>query len=316
MDEMSTHISGNAKRILRPILKLDTYARLAEELLLLKEYESSAKQLFILGLPRSGTTLIYQYIAHRLNVAYFTNGVGNFPHAPSICTFVEHNLYSQYISDFRSSYGKVVGHVAPREAGSFWLRFFDIDNYARYSELSGKDRHSIRNTIAFVSNVFGDAPFVNKNVKHLLRIDALGHLFPESIFLVVERALVDVAISVLRGRYKNLKDPNHWWSVKPPDYEVIKALPIIEQIANQCVSLKTKMEKDFSEISPDRVIRIPYSDFCSSPERIVTKLGTVLDTGRTDNPIENHFTFQQNRAQSEEDSVLIDLVHSLSGTTK
>ena len=105
------------------------YASLVERLLLNKRYQCSSPQLFIMGLPRSGTTLVYQYIVHRLNVAYFTHGVGKYPDAPCITTWIQHKVHGQYQSAFKSNYGKESGAVAPREAGGWWCRVFDVNNY-------------------------------------------------------------------------------------------------------------------------------------------------------------------------------------------
>ena len=250
-------------------LKLTSYTTIVERCLMKKRYQCTAPQLFIMGLPRSGTTLIYQYIVHRLHVAYFTNGVGRFPSAPCITTFLQHKVYGQYISDFQSNYGKVLGPVAPREAGGFWCRFFDIDNYMAFDDLSEHDVCILKNTIACVQHIFERKPFINKNVKHLLRIDALSKIFPNSQFLIVKRDIADVAISLLRGRYKNLSDPRQWWSVRPPDYEKLKNFPIVEQIFYQCISLKQKMEQDISNLPKKRIIRIHYKNFCDNPEDLI-----------------------------------------------
>jgi hypothetical protein len=49
--------------------------RAAERMFVSHSRPVSAPRLFILGLPRWGTTLVYQYIVHRLKVALLTNGV-------------------------------------------------------------------------------------------------------------------------------------------------------------------------------------------------------------------------------------------------
>ncbi len=54
---------GLAYRILRPL----------EQRMVSRAGPVPAPRLFILGLPRSGTTLVSQYIVHRLKVAYLTN---------------------------------------------------------------------------------------------------------------------------------------------------------------------------------------------------------------------------------------------------
>lgn len=288
--------------------KLNSYARFIELLLMKKRYQCASPQLFIMGLPRSGTTLIYQYIVHRLQVSYFTNGVGQLPNASCITTFLQHKIYRQYIFDFKSNYGKVIGPVSPREAGAFWCRFFDINNYTLIDDLSDNDIYILKNTIACVQKIFFGAPFVNKNVKHLLRIGALNKIFPNSQFLIVERDIEDTAISVLRGRYKNLSDPQQWWSVKPPNYETLKNLSVVEQVYYQCRDLKQKMEQDLLTITKNRIIRVNYKDFCNNPEELIQNLAITLNTIETRNPPRSHFKISHDKGQTEEEKKLVQLI--------
>ena len=309
-----SHNNDNAlKKIIKAPFITKTFATLGERLLLSKHHECSAPQLFILGLPRSGTTLIYQYIAHRLNVSYFTFGVGKHPYAPCITTLAQRKLHGHYSSSFESHYGKdALGNaVAPREAGVWWNRFFDKDNYVELDNLEKKQIRQIRNTIACVQNIFGGMPFINKNVKHLLRIEALGQIFPNSKFLIVERDIEDVAISILRGRHENLLDASQWWSVRPPDYAELVGLPVEKQIARQCISLKQKMEVDLSKLPNERVIRIQYKDFCNAPEDLVRKIISAIDTSETGNPKQPLFKISRSCPQTQEEIALIELIGEL-----
>ena len=74
-----------------------------ERALLLVDFKPNAPIIFIVGLPRSGTTLVYQYLVHRLKVSYFTNGVGSYPRAACITTFIQHIRHGDYVSDFESN---------------------------------------------------------------------------------------------------------------------------------------------------------------------------------------------------------------------
>lgn len=305
------HIVKNSVRHGRRVLDARTYLTLLERLVLSRTYRSDKPQLFILGLPRSGTTLIYQYIVHRLKVAYFTNGVGKYHTVPCVVTFLQHRLYGDYQSDFKSNYGKVFGPVAPREAGSFWGRFFGFEDYIRFSDLASEDVHALGNTIACVQHIYGDAPFVNKNVKHILRIDALSQIFPNAYFLIVERNLKDVALSLIRGRYDNLDNPTKWLSVKPPNYEELKNLSAPEQIAYQLVSIQNKMETDFRCLASDRLLRISYERFCEEPESLILQVQKVLGYLSCRNDAVPHFEQSVNTPQTDEEHHLIALLTNL-----
>jgi hypothetical protein len=232
--------------------------------------------LFVLGLPRSGTTLVSQYLAHRLAVAYFTNGTGRRPAAPVLTTALERLRGGGYRSDFRSEYGKVRGLTAPREAGGVWARFFGYERYVRYEEVAPADVRMLRRLVAAVQLVSGGAPFMKKNVKHLLRVHALARIFPEARFLVVRRRLADVALSILRARAKLLDDASDWWSVRPPDYEALRHRRPAEQVAGQVVSLRGRMHSDLAELADARVLWLDYESFCREPESAIELVRDAL----------------------------------------
>lgn len=290
------------------MFSLRPYLRLLEIFYLQKAKKTNKPQLFILGLPRSGTTLVYQYIVHRMNIAYITNQAGYYYLSPLIVTNLQRNQLGTYQSDFKSNYGKVSGPLSPREAGAFWGRFFGTEDYVSIDDLTIKRIQTLQNTIFGIQQLFGDLPFVNKNVKHMLRIQVLSEIFPNAYFLVVERDLPQVALSVLRGRYNNLADPMQWWSVKPPNYAELKDLPVVEQVSGQLLALQDRMTADFSQIDTERIIRFSYLNFCDRPESIITLLTGLLGEVSCRNMVVSHFESSIKSPQNNEEFQLIELI--------
>jgi len=280
--------------------------RYLERGLLTLPFQTNLPQLFILGLPRSGTTLVYQYVVHCLNVAYFTNGVERARWYPCVMTAYQRRRYGQYQSDFKSRYGQVDGPVAPHEAGGVWGRFFDNEAYVRYADMTPEQVRLLQRTVFCVQ---GTLPFVNKNVKHLLRIDALQKAFPNAHFLIVERNLPDVAVSVLRARHKNRGNPAEWWSARPTNYESLKNLTPAEQVAGQLFALRERMEQDFAGLS-ERVLRIQYEDFCRQPETLIEQLQEAIGPVETRNPPKVSFALSVNRPETDEERRVVGLVGS------
>ena len=296
----------------RKISKIDVYfAGLLEPMALKARTSFTAPPLFILGLPRSGTTLVYQYIVHRLEVSYLTNGVGRYYLSPYLTTLLQTRLHGVYKSDFQSDYGKVSGPVAPREAGTFWSRFMDIDEYVTYDDLDPSDVELLPTIIASIQHIYGGAPFVNKNVKHLLRIDALSKIFPEARFLVVRRDLKDVALSVLRGRYKNMGDSRRWWSVKPPNFDSLENLAPHAQVAHQLVSLNKKLDHDLSALPAHRILSAAYHDFCANPEQLIGRLIESYRGIAYRNPAESSFSESNPAAKTDEEQLLLEELRKL-----
>ena len=265
-------------------------------------------QLFILGLPRSGTTLIYQYLVHRLAVAYFTNGVGRLPRSPCVVTLAQRLRHGDYRSDFRSTFGRVEGPVAPREAGAFWGRFFGYEDYVSPADVSPRAVTRLRRTVECTQWLFGDAPFVNKNVKHMLRIPALAAIFPESRFLVVERDLEAVALSILRARHANSPAGAKWWSMRPPDHAALRDLDVEAQVVGQVRSLLRRLEIDLHGLDPGRVLRVDYASFCSDPDALVAHVRAAIGPIGERNPPEPGFRCSPAEPRTAQERRLLDLL--------
>jgi hypothetical protein len=283
-------------------------AAAAERLLLGTASAPRGPQLFVLGLPRSGTTLVYQYLAHRYAVSYFTNAVGRFPCAACLCTTLATRRLGRYVSDFASEYGKSVGPLAPREAGDFWTLFFAPDRYVSFDELPEPARVRLRRTVACVQRAFGGAPFVNKNVMHAQRVDALALLFPEARFLVVERALADVGLSVLRGRSRHAPGAGDWWSIRPTDHAAFAGLPLPEQIAGQLASVGRRLAEDLGRLPAERVLGLDYEAFCAAPDEALAGVRAALGAPATRSPAVPAFARARNAPASPEEERLLALL--------
>ena len=277
-----------------------------ESLILRSAPAPRLRQLFIIGLPRSGTTLVYQYLVHRLELAYFTHAVGRYSRIPCVVTAAQHLLHGGYESDFQSRYGRSRGAVSPREAGSFWSRYFDRDRYVVLEELERARVERLRRTVGAVETIYRGRPFVNKNVKHLLRVHALDAIFPRSCFLVVERETESVALSLLRARRELCENVSDWWSLRPPNYEQLKHLDPTGQIVGQVLSLAHKMKSDLAAIDQSRVFSVDYGDFCRNPEAVVDVVARTLDLAERRNDPRSSFDEIRHRPQDDLEHVLIE----------
>ena len=291
-------------------MRLGRGLALAERVVVRYPWKADSPQLFILGLPRSGTTLVYQYVVHRLKVAYLTNAVGRRRASPCVTTALSRLRLDNYRSDFQSRYGKVDGTLAPREAGGVWARFFGYEGYVRADDLDASTVQTLQRTVFCTQRAFGGAPFVNKNVKHMLRLDALATHFPDSRFLVVQRDLGHVALSLLRARQAS-GDAKRWWSVKPDDHDEISTLSPAEQVARQVQSLHARLNAEVGALAVNRVHRVEYEAFCAEPETLIEELRRALGPVRLRNPPERCFDAARPRAQTDEELRLLELVESV-----
>jgi Sulfotransferase family len=189
-----------------------------EHLLLAKHGANSRwPHIFIVGAPRSGTSLFYELIITRLQLAYFSNAAHRFFKTPAAATLLARPKIRTWSGDYSSRYGHVEGWWAPNEGGHIWRRWIDehvgvdhaVPDDARYQDM--------RRTLNAISNILS-APFVNKNVMHSNRLIFMDQQFPRCVFIEIDRNPADTVRSIVRAQRNSggpALDPANWWSVKP-----------------------------------------------------------------------------------------------------
>lgn len=231
---------------------------------------------FIIGLPRGGTTLVYQVLCHSFKMAYTPMLSNSLIFAPSLAAWLSKRRSSQYSSDFQSDYGMSVGLSSPGE-GVMWNLWFDKDRH--YNHLDELEPWKAMEVLRLVGRVerIGRGPFLNKSLRHNNRLKVLAELFPQSVFLVVFRDPRDTAISLLQGRIKKEGDASSWFSVKPRSYERLKNLAPEQAVVSQVRELILDLTEDMEAIGTHRFAAVDYEDFCASPARTLEKFIIFLN---------------------------------------
>ena len=234
--------------------------------------EEVAGPVFIVGPPRSGTTLFYQSFIHRFQVGYLSNVMDWFPGRPCVGYKIQKLLLNRksatsQVEPFRSQYGKTTGLLGPYEAGPFWYQWFPHgdDGIITGADLTSQNQNAMRRAVARLQRISG-TPVVFKNVYNILRIDALHTVFPTALFISIVRNPVEIAQSILLARRKERSDSVSWWSVRPPNWQLVSDQPPIDQVAFQAVSLMQLMKTSFSLLPQGHHIQIAYKQFCFDPE--------------------------------------------------
>lgn len=251
--------------------------------LLVKAYKHVPEQLqpiFIIGAPRSGSTIIYQSITNSLNTVYPNNLTRHFYR-----NFFSIQLISNYIyknkphNNFNSTYGRtyIGGLNAPSEVSGFWYKYLPQKNeYLSVSEVSSKSMNAIRNTIHSISYQI-QAPIIFKNQRNTQRLKILASLFPNAKIIIVKRNPANNALSILKAR-EDFKTPqNEWWSVKPKNHKELEHMPIEERIMNQLYSIEKEIHNSKYLFKKNNIVTIQYDQFCRNPnaciENIITQFG-------------------------------------------
>lgn len=239
----------------------------------LDETDDIPTPLFIVGSPRSGTTLVYQMITHSFDVAYVSNFIARFWGNPLIGVKLQNEIYGdkEFNSSFISHHGySKESPLEPHEFGNFWKRWFyeDENDFRDEKFVVSPDFYK---TLALMQENTGKK-WIFKNLTLSLKIPLLKKIFPQARFIYVKREKSSVMKSLLTGRKERFGSYDHWWSVKPKDYVNIKKLSGIEQVYHQIESINNQIEADLSRLNSDDFFIFDYEDLLGYQDTLFQQL--------------------------------------------
>ena len=234
---------------------------------------------FIIGAPRSGSTLLYKLLTERYKFSYFSNFSSMFYETPVLGTLIQKKLRIKASkSEYTFNYGRVNGLGSPSECGEFWYRWFPkgMHVYVPHGKTSFHNLEELRNEISGMSK-FTDAPMIFKNLYNSMRIAPIVESMPNALFVVCRRNHLNNSLSILNGRITNLKQKDKWWSLPPKEIDLLLGLPYSAQVTGQVFYTYKQIEADKKRYGKDRFLEIHYEDLCSNVYKILKKIEQFID---------------------------------------
>jgi len=230
---------------------------------------------FIIGAPRTGSTLLYQLLTHCLDVVYIDN----------LSALFYKNLYFGFRLSrvffgrkchhcFESSQGDTFqcGLNAPAECGNFWYTWLPRDrHFIGRDEIPQEHQKKIRQILTAIMNRC-NRPLVFKNLNAGQRMGLLSQVLPGARFIFIKRPPLYTAQSILLSKQKLGLQPHEWWSIMPKNYPDLVNLPPHRQAVRQVFFLEKQIDED-RRLFPDRnFITVDYASLCNQPREIIEKL--------------------------------------------
>ena len=233
--------------------------------------------IFIVGAPRTGSTVLYQSITNQADVLYIDN---------LVCLFFSNFLFGFWLSNsifkqkahncFQSEYGDTsnYGWHAPSECGSFWYRWLPANrHFVDHNEIAIEDIEEIKVEIAETSNYFKKS-IIFKNLNAGQRLRMLVKAFPDAKFIFVRRDPLYTAQSIIKAKRK-LKIPgNQFWSIMPPNVDELKKLDWHEQIVKQIYYIEKQIAEDLQLFPKQNVYEVNYTELTQEK---ITELIAQID---------------------------------------
>jgi len=220
--------------------------------------------IFILGLPRSGSTLTYQCFINAFEVTYLSNFSHFLYQLPFLGNKISSILSKRYQSNFHSDEGYVSGFLGPAEGLHFWKKWMGADIIQSNNiKVTARDTDYIKNVLTSITSV--KKPFITCYLGHLLKIEELKRDFPNALFIMLKRDEVENSLSLLRCRQK-LDNPKSWFSVKPTDCQNLGEQNEYKQIVKQVKSLTRKLE---TVALDENTFTVDFEEICNDPNLVM-----------------------------------------------
>ena len=217
---------------------------------------------FIVGAPRSGSTLLYQVLSDAFDFGYISNVHAKLWGCPTLVENIFKVFEKRKPSNYQSVHGKENGWSSPNECPEFWYRFFKRKPiYAGLSDVESSKMKLMRRSLRSFSCAC-KRPIIFKNLACSLRLSPLASYVPEALFIVLKRNELDVGHSLLEGRMNVYGTYNKFWSIAPPGIEEILKMPPHEQVIEQTRGIYKKIQDDREMICKKRFFDVKYEDFC------------------------------------------------------
>lgn len=268
------------------------------------------KPIFIVGLPRSGTSMLYNILCAHENAGYITNSINACPN--SICTiewlrkkFKLNATGERFLADSIN-----VDFGSPSEPALLWGKWIGRDAESLYwkekriEEFSKEKVEEIHNDIRRILYSFGGLK--NNNKRFICKYPAMQtelrmvqDLFPDAHFIHIVRDSRPAANSLLKlyhilnNQIKKIKHPTISYIVPYPRVKTLKSY--IDKYGADNIRTTAHVWQDsiqlVHETAPDlkNYIEVRYEDILSNPK---LELQRLFDFCQLEWPVVENKAFQ------------------------
>ena len=253
------------------------FARLAD---LENELTLNAKEeycnIFILGLPRSGTTLLSQIIYAGTNCLCVNNLMARFTDAPLVGAMVSKLSITKNINlNFQSNLGKTIALDEPHEFSWFWQNIlgWSVKENGELIKNKKVNWDLLSSKILNLNRIL-EAPLVWKPLELITDdIENISNIFKKSLFIFIDRDSGEIGNSILQIR-NNQKNKNDFWGPIPRNtsFEKLINQELHNQIVDQIFYLRKYYKEVANQIPENRLLKVRYKDLCLDPNKFIDDL--------------------------------------------
>lgn len=217
--------------------------------------------IFIVGCPRSGTSILYKKMATHPDLAWFLKSSRKFPRSILLSRLAALRTRS----------------TRPREAGAIWRRFakgLRDDDSLRREDVTPAARRYFHDVLATQMRLFDKPRFLAKHPRNGLRMDHFQEIFPDAVFLHIVRNGFAAAHSIYQCRVR-AGDEHRYWDIKPPGWRELLDLPPVTACALQWQKTMAFIRESGQRLPVGQYCEVRYEDFTAAPQDALLRIGAA-----------------------------------------
>lgn len=218
----------------------------------------------VCGPPRSGTTLVAQYLINNLDVGYLNNLTSLFPRSPIFANKVFGRFIKNKVGDYEAFYGKSRGLSGVNDALYIWDRWLGNNREAVPEHLVCGSGAQMREFFGAVEQLY-DLPIVNKVNGLNTCANLVAEHLPNARFICVKRDPLYLAQSLYIARTKIIGDISSAYGIQ---HHPTNSDPV-EDVCLQVIFYDQQARRQRDLLGEDRFVVVSYEEFCEEPRRFL-----------------------------------------------
>ncbi len=270
----------------------------------------SPRLMLVCGPPRSGTTLVSQFLINHLEVSYINNLSSLFPRAPLLANRALCKWVKPKPASYSAYYGRSRHLSGTNDGLHIWDRWLGPDRSSTPRELAPGAVEDMPGFFSAWQTLYG-IPTVNKVNRLFSCIDLVAPVLPDSYFVCLRRDPVMLAQSLLIARKEISGNLHQVYGLR---HEDIDETDPVEDVCRQVIYYQNLTLSLQQGQYGDRVTVLDYEQFCDNPQKLLTLLETNVGyplNRRDHTEIKHRFEVSRRRRVSEAE--FEQLQHRLAG---
>jgi len=241
--------------------------------------------IFIVGAPRTGSTIFYQALTNCYDVKYIDNVASSWYMSLPFGMWLSNIKYgmrphNNYFAEFGNTLN--FGGHAPSECGDFWYRWLPNEcHFVDSGEVSESSTVEIRRELDLIMSKYPQ-PLLFKNLNMGQRLRLIHEIYPDAKIIFIRRDPRFVIRSMLSVRKKLGLSVDEWWSVRPRNFKQLVGLSEVEMCAAQVYYIDKQIKEDMKKFDSKNLVTVHYNELS---ETKIASIANFLGFDRKNNVV-------------------------------